>query len=265
MLLLLPLTLAAQTDVDLDSEWGARFSASIEKKFAKGLHVSAEEEVRMDDNFRSLNRLHTTIAIDYKALPWLKVGMGYALINAYNADSSRFKSPRHRLMVDATGSMIVGDWRFALKERLQATYRTGSYNNYQMSQPLLALKSRISAKYRGWRTWEPYVAFEIRTTLNAPKIDAHFDGTNYLTPEGNKKGEPGWFLEGFDGCYANRYRSSLGVEWKINYSNALKIYVLADFVTDKVVDANAEGTKLKSYTKEKGFVGTIGAEYVFSF
>ena len=36
-------------------------------------------------------------------------------------------------------------------------------------------------------------------------------------------------------------------------------------VSDKVVDANADGTKLKSYTKEKGFKGTLGAGYVFAF
>jgi hypothetical protein len=34
---------------------------------------------------------------------------------------------------------------------------------------------------------------------------------------------------------------------------------------DKQVDANAEGTKLKSYTKEIGFRGWIGAGYEFAF
>ena len=34
---------------------------------------------------------------------------------------------------------------------------------------------------------------------------------------------------------------------------------------DLVVEANAEGTKLKSYTKETGFVGWVGVGYEFGF
>ena len=55
------------------------------------------------------------------------------------------------------------------------------------------------------------------------------------------------------------------VEMQINKNNSLKAFVLADFVTDKVVDANAEGTKLKSYTRETGFVGSVGSEYIYEF
>ena len=263
--MLLPAKLNAQTDVDLDPDFGGRFSAGVEKKIFKNLSVSLDEEIRMYNSFNNLERLQTNFGISYKPISYLKVGLGYALINKYDSALMTFTTPRHRFMFDLTGSYKYGDWTFSIRERLQMTHRTGSFNEYQNPRNAFMLKSRVMVKYKGFGKFEPYASFEIRHYLNAPVIEANYDGTNYLTPEGNKKGEPGWFLEGFDGCYANRYRSSLGVEWKINYSNALKIYVLADFVTDKVVDANAEGTKLKSYTKEKGFVGTIGAEYVFSF
>jgi hypothetical protein len=47
--------------------------------------------------------------------------------------------------------------------------------------------------------------------------------------------------------------------------NTLNFYILCDYLMDKQVDANAEGTKLKSYTKETGFRGWIGAGYEFAF
>ncbi|MBR0073617.1 MAG: DUF2490 domain-containing protein [Bacteroidales bacterium] len=255
----------AQTDVSLDPEFGGRLSIGIDKKIKKGLHVTLEEEIRMKDNFGSLGRLQTTIGVKYKVLPYLRLGVGYIMINPYDSDSSQFSDIRHRFFFDATGTLRFGDWAFSLKERLQATHRTGYFNEYQNPATALTLKSRAMAKYKGFGKFEPYAYFEIRHFLNAPVIIANYDGTNYLTPEGNKKGEPGWFLEGFDGCYANRYRTALGVDVNINRQNTLGIFFLADYISDKKVDANAEGTKLKSYTKQTGFVGHIGLEYVFSF
>ncbi len=255
----------AQTNVNLAPEFGGRLTVGIDKKITKGLHITLDEEIRMADNFGSLDRLQTTLGVKYKVLPFLRLGLGYALINPFDADSSLFSSPRHRLMFDLTGMWRFGDWAFSLKERFQLTRRTGDFNEYQNPPNAMTLKSRLMLKYKGFPKVEPYAYFELRNFLNAPVIVANYDGTYYYTAAGSRKGEAGWFLDGFNGSYLNRYRASIGVDYNINRSNALKVYVLADFVTDKVVDANAEGTKLKSYTREKGFVGTIGAEYVYKF
>lgn len=264
--ILLPCVSAlAQTDVDLDTEFGGRLSLGLDKKIVKGLNLSLEEEVRMADNFGSLGRLQTTVGLKYKALPYLRLGVGYVLINPYDSESGSFSSLRHRFIADATGSLKVGDWTFSLKERFQATRRTGQFNVYQNPATALTLKSRLMAKYKGFVKVEPYAYFELRHYLNAPVIKASYNGTNYCTPQGAVKGEAGWFLDGFNGCYANRYRTSVGVDININKHHAVELYLLADYISDKKVDANAEGTKLKSYTAQKGWVMNIGAAYVFSF
>lgn len=255
----------AQTDVSLDPEFGGRLSIGIDKKIKKGLHVTLEEEIRMKDNFGSLGRLQTTIGVKYKVLPYLRLGVGYIMINPYDSDSSQFSDIRHRFFFDATGTLRFGDWAFSLKERFQLTHRTGDYNEYQNPANAMMLKSRLMVKYKGFLKTEPYAYFEMRHYLNAPVINASFDGTNYYTPTGSRKGDAGWFLDGFNGSYLNRFRASLGADYNINKQHTITFYLLADYISDKKVDANAEGTKLKSYTKEKGFVGTIGAEYVFSF
>ena len=267
LLAALPLAATAQTDVALSPDYGGRVSVGFDKKIVKGLHLSLEEEIRIDNNFTSFNRFHTTVALHYKVLPYLKVGVGYALINPYSSNNNAFKNARHRLMFDATGTLKFGLWQLSLKERFQITHRTGDFNIYQNPANLMALKSRLTLKYKGLQRWTPYAYVELRNTLNAPVINALYNSTYgvYMTYSGSITGEAGWFLDGFSGCYINRLRGSLGADYKINRHNTLNLYILLDYVSDKVVDANAEGTKLKSYTREHGFVGQIGAAYEYSF
>ena len=254
----------AQTDVALSPEFEARIAVGLDKKITKGFHIALNEEVRFDNNFRSFDRSETTLELSYKVNPYLKLGTGYVFIAPYSSTNSAFKNLRHRLYFDVRGLIKAGRWDFSLKERFQWTYRTGDFNEYQYPRNELMLKSRISVKYNT-KVASPYLYFELRNFLNAPVICANYDGTHYLTDDGSERGEPGWFLQGFRGCYINRYRTCLGVDIKVNKHNKLNFYFLGDFVDDKVVDANAEGTKLKSYTRERGFVGSIGAEYVYAF
>lgn len=249
---------------------GGRFSLTVDKKLAKGLHLRLEEELRMDNNFASFNRLHTTLGINYKVNPYLKLGLGYALINPYSSNNNSFKYPRHRFMADASGSLRLGDWRFSLKERLQATYHTGEMNLYQAPRTAWTLKSRLKLSYKGLRRIEPYAFLEIRHMLNAPVISATYNSATdtwgyYSGSTFYKKGEAGWFLEGFNGIYLNRLRGAIGLEYTIDRRNSIDICLMADRVSDKVVDANKEGTKLKSYTRETGLIGWLTAGYCYSF
>lgn len=258
-------SLKAQTDVDLDPEFGGRLSVSIDKKLARGLHISLEEEIRMDNNFGSFDRFHTTLGLSYKVNDYLKLGVGYAMINPYSSSDGAFKSSRHRLMLDATGGLRFGDWRLSLRERFQATYRSGDMNEYQNPRTALTLKSRLKLSYKGLRRLEPYAYVELRNTLNAPVISASYDGTNYLTSALSQYGEAGWFIDSWTGMYVNRVRGSVGFDYRLSKASRIDISLMADRIVDKVVDANAEGTKLKSYTRETGFVGWINIGYSYSF
>ena len=69
--LLHPMVCRAQVEMTLYPEYGARVSLSADKRLVKGLHVSLEEEVRFDDNFRGLNRLQTTLGIATLSWAWV--------------------------------------------------------------------------------------------------------------------------------------------------------------------------------------------------
>lgn len=259
-------TLSAQTEENLDPEFGLELYAGLEKKIIKGLHITLEEEMRLDNNFKSFDRLQTTLGISYKVHKNIKLGLSYRLINPYSSSSKAFKTSRHRLMFDITGTLHFGKWNLSLKEQFLWTYHTGSsYNVYQYPRNELALKSRLMIKYKGHHIAEPYAYVELRNVFNAPSITANYDGTSYLTEDGNATDLPGWFISSYSNAYINRVRGAIGVDVKINKHNSLKFQIFGDYIYDKVVDANSEGTKLKSYTIEKGFVGKLKIGYTFSF
>ena len=197
--------------------------------------------------------------------PNVKIGVGYSLINPYSTSDKAFDNARHRITFDIAGNLDFGKWNISLKERLQMTHRTGDFNIYQKTKNALALKSRLTAKYKYSERLDPFAYLEIRNTLNAPVISANFDGTAYLTDTGSKTGEPGWFLDGFCGNYVNRIRGAFGADYSFDRHNSLNICLLLDRISNKVVDANNEGTKLKSYTRETGILAHIAVAYVYAF
>lgn len=259
----------AQTDVEADPEMGGRLSFELDKKITKGLHLYAEEELRFDDNFASFNRFHTTLGATYKVLPYLKLGLGYNLINAYSASESKFNTPRHRAFFDVTGTYHFGNWQLSLRERVQMTHRTDSFNEWQNPENSWMLKSRIKLTYKGFRRLQPYGSVELRNTLNAPVISATYNEASgtwgyYNGSTFTEKGDEGWFLKGFNGVYLNRVRCTLGANYRIDRRNEVEVYLIADYSIDKEVDANSSGKKLKAYTRETGFTGWVCASYKYS-
>ena len=65
--------------------------------------------------------------------------------------------------------------------------------------------------------------------------------------------------------YINRLRLALGFEYRLDRRNYIDVSLMADRTLDYVVDANAEGTKLKAYTYEKGFIGWLSVNYRYAF
>ena len=260
-----PALLCAQTDVDLDPEFGGRLSVGIDKKLTRGLHLTLDEEIRFHENFSSLNRLQTSLGLRYKVNNYLRLGIGYTMINPYSSTNTQFKNTRHRVTLDATGSYTFGAWRLSLRERGQTTFRTGDFNRYQTPQPLIELKSRLKLNYKGFQRWQPYAYAELRHSLNAPVINAYYSNGSYLTENYDEEGNAGWFISGWNGTYLNRIRFSLGTTYRLSKASELDFYLLADRISEKSVDANAEGTKLKSNTREKGFVGWAGVSYTYKF
>lgn len=267
LLVFFPFAAYAQTEVDDENDFNTRISVGVDKKLAKGFHLTAKEEFRFDDNSTAIDQLRTDFGMSFKINSYLKAGASYTLINPYKSSQSTFNNPRHRFSADLTGSIKSGDWTFSLKERYQLTHRSGDFNTYQSAVNAMVLKSRLSAKYRGFGDFKPYGFAELRNTLNAPAIKATYNSSTgkYLTPTGSEEGNAGWFISGWDSAYINRYRLGLGCDFSFSGNHGLDVFLLLDYYTDKDVDANGAGTVLKSYTVQHGFIATLGLAYTFSF
>lgn len=260
----MPFSLKAQTVDSTAYDFGFRMSIGVNKIIMKGLHVTLNEKVWISEFGH--NRFQTTLGVNYKVHNNVKIGAGYAFISAYNANANAYNHFRHRFMVDVKGTLIWGDWNFSLKERLQLTHRSGNYNRYQNPANALMLKSCLTLKYMDFDYFEPYLSLELHYRLNAAAIEAEFDGEYYYTLDTHEReGEPGWFLKGFNKSYPSCARVALGGDIKINKRNTINLYLMEEFNLVRKIDANAEGTILKSYSYWLEFASWLGVGYEFYF
>ena len=270
--LLLPAAAFAQTTYDDGLSFGARATVEADAKLAKGLHLSAHEQFRYYGGSEDIMRFYTGIGLEYKVLPFLKVGAEYELINRCKYDETvkaNAWSIRHRGNFFLTGTLKTPDWQFGLKETLRLTHRPGDMNTLQSPRNALALKSKLSAKYLGWGKVVPFAGFELRNALN----DAAYSGTyNPSAKESKDKFTNEQFL-GYTHAYVNRYRVELGATVKFDKRHSLDFYLLGDHCKDKSIDTNREGSNswkenglvLKSIDWHVGNMITAGVGYKWEF
>ena len=246
LLALVPFGALAQTTYDEGTSFGARASVEADAKVANNLHILAHEEARYYSDSEDIMRFYTGIGLEYKVLPFLKVGAEYELINRYKYDEDLLAntwSIRHRGNFFLTGTWKTPWWQFGVKETLRLTHRPDDFNYLQAPRNALALKSKVSVKYRGWERVIPHAAFELRNTLN----DAAYSGTYNASAEKNKDKYTDEKFLGYTHAYVNRYRLQLGVTVKFNKHHELDFYLLGDHYRDKEIDTNREGSS--SYEK----------------
>lgn len=272
--LLLPTVAFAQTTYDEGLSFGARASVKADAKLAPGLHLTAHEETRYYSGAGDLLRFYSGVGLEYKVLPFLKLGAEYELINRMKPDDKEKDddyswSVRHRGNFSATGTFRAGNWQFGVKETFRMTYRPGDMNTYQAPRNAFVLKSKASVKYRGWQNVIPFAAFEVRNTLN----DAAYSGTYHASAKDAVDIYTNETFLGYTHAYVNRLRAQLGVTARFSKHHELEFYLLGDSYKDKSIDTNREGSEswksnglvLKSIDWYTGYMLTAGVSYKWSF
>ena len=227
-----------------------RPSVAVDMKVAKGLSLGLEEQARFDSE--GFDRLHSDLSLGWKICDFLKADAGYVFI-------LKPSDLRHRPYISLTGSLKSGPWHFSLKEKFQLTcIPREDLNLFQQPRCKAELKSRVKASYKA-RTvpLEPYAAFEARLLLNG------VDETSLAT-----EGASDLSAVLYTDSYFNRLRGMLGVEWQLSKSSVLDFYSMADYCSDKVIDASSMTNekhpgKLKDVTVETGWNIIIGVVYKF--
>ena len=232
-----------------------RVSADFDWKIKKGLHLDAGYELRAEDNCSAVDRNQLNLGIAYSPVSFLDLGLGYYYIWHY--DSEDVLKPRHRVYADAAVSHKYGSWKLSLRERLQMTHKAYDINVYQQTPSLLELKSRLKLAYKGRVHLEPYTYLELRNCLNGPSFTADYDEASgkYIN----------YSFTGYSDAYPNRFRGALGMEWKIDRHQDIDFRLMFDKCCDKVIDTNAEGTKLKSFSWDNSMNAIMAVGYKYSF
>ena len=250
----------APTEVKLADDVQARFRAILDIPLTKNLSLEWSEQVRMHNNVSDVDKILSTVGVGYKALPWLKVGASYSLVNVRDEEFDNTSQlnvvewkMRHLVNVDVTGSCKVGRVKLSLRERVRFNFRPDSVNTYEHADPAISLRSRFKAAYDIRQSrWEPYAYVELYTTLNARNAVPNYKDYSLAYKQ-----------------YMSRLRFSVGTEFKINNHHRLDIYYR--YHMDQSYDARYKGNNaklenqgnLKSWTNEKQNCHVIGLDYKF--
>lgn len=228
-------------------EFRMRVGVDLEKRLARGLALGLNEELRLEDNMRKVDRLNSQLSLSYKVNSYFRVKANYVLMAMYDtkrddlgAITDRDWSLRHRFALDLVASYRMGRWKFSFRERVQTTIRTDSIDSREKVSPAWCLRHRLQAQYVfPDKPIKPYGYVELRNTLNVQDVV----GKNYLS----------------------RVRVGLGVEYQINARSQFDFYYMFDYSKDYDVGFTRNKGLLKEFTTELGYYHTLGVQYNFKF
>ena len=227
-----------------DNDLQMRVGFDISKKIARGLEITWNEEFRMKNTLSTLDRIHSGIGLSYKVNSYFSVGTEYNFIvinhdGKKSTDYQKYWDFRHRVRLNLIASYDVGQWKFSLRERPQMTIRTDSINPLEKRKAEFVLRSRLKAQYKCRRLpLEPYVAFEVYNTLNAPKFVSN---------------------------YVEKLRSEIGLDYVLNRRSSMTFYYRFDYATTKDVNLKKSTGALKSIITEKSYNHILGVFYSYKF
>lgn len=182
--------------------------ASFVKYFNHGLKLTIEEEIRSIPSHRS----HTTIGIGYTPIPYLSLNANYVLKLYGNQgwdDPNKFL--RHRVNVDATGQLTLGNWKLSLRERIMLDARADEIDLREKNKVDYTLRSRLQASYSIPNQPLSIVAkMELFNTLNAK----------------------------YFGQYINELRPELGIQWKVDKKNTLNLAYRYNYIYNRDISIN---------------------------
>jgi len=167
-----------------------------------------------------LRRSHTSLGLNYKPIPYFQTGAAYTLILHADKIAANSNLPdeflRHRVTAHVTGMYDVEDWKFSLRERLDANIRTDSVNRHEKPQTALVLRHKLQAQYSiPGQPLKTYAYVELWNTLNQP--------VNYLNTyagvddDGNATAYAGKQF----GQYLSEVRTQIGLSWRIDKLNTI--------------------------------------------
>lgn len=211
VMLLMPCDMTAQSD-----DFGIWATVDVDKTFNDRWSAELEVEMRTMNNVGALDCWSWGANGTYKLTPWLKAVVGYEIFLDYYreheyhddgtpAKRANYTTPSHRVYTQLIGSVTLGRFNFALRERWQWTYR---------------VKKTVSSRYD--YDLDADDGEEVTFSSNGKnmlrsRLMVKYDlGRCPLTPYGS--------VELFNAWALDRTRYTLGVDWQITNHHTAGLY-----------------------------------------
>jgi len=169
-LILVLFCIACTSMVAQGSDVGIWSSIEVSKKIDNGLKLILEEEFRLRNELRTIDKFETSIGLEYGLGSSVKAGVSYSLINYFHPRDDEhehnFFELRHRYNIYGEGELSLGRFNFSLKERIQGTYRVLDSLSTAKTNPKYVLRSKAGVSYnvKGLPV-EPYAFIELFNAL----------------------------------------------------------------------------------------------------
>ena len=251
---------------------GLRAGASLQYSPVRHLQLDLSEEVRLRDNFTRFDASYTALEISYKALPYLRFGLGYEFQLLYkdgkkSTNYEFFWQMRHRALANVTGSYKYMRWNFSLREQYQATFRTDLDEEglLEKANPKMVLRSRFKVTYSFFsKPFKPYASVEMYNPLNHSSfVDDMFGSDLTVTRTGDAN--PGkTFRELMRPSWIDKMQYRLGVEWRLDAHSTLEFFYLFEHTFDKDVDVKKDGARVL-VSDDRYYNHALGVFYQYRF
>ncbi|MBR4994957.1 MAG: DUF2490 domain-containing protein [Alistipes sp.] len=226
-----------------DSDVQSRWRVALEIPLSEKIDITVSEQLRTKNNFQTLDKMLTSVALDFA--PWKHIGFEgeYVFVNTNEAGDWKIK---HRINLGVIGKLSVGRFDLSLRERVRMVVRSFPTDKYLQPDPFVTLRTRLKADYRNKSRWKPYAYAELYTTLNAP---AAVD--NRLVDAIKRDN------------YINRLRLCVGSTMKINAHNSMDFYYMTHFNRSYGAKYDAATGALDARTLKRVTAHVIGIDYKF--
>ena len=173
-------------------------------------------------------RSYTTVGLSYAPIDYLRIGADYTLKvygnkltttkNGVTTANPADEFLRHRASIYLTGQYSMDNWKFSLREKLDANIRTDSVNLHEKPQTELLLRHRLMAQYSfPGKPLKAYASVELWNTLNQP--------VKYLNTYAgkDKDGNATAYAGKQFGQYVSEVRAQAGLRWRLDKMNTLSL------------------------------------------
>lgn len=191
----------ATTAQEAFEDFGVWIAGEYETELFPDLDLAVEQEFRLEDNARTLGRMHTNIGLGYKLYGPLRLGANYRFIS--NRRGNGFFAYRHRATADLILRERYRRWRFTYRGRIQWDFKGYGYGDEMDMGPARKFRNKFQLQFQVDRRTAVYGDFNVRAVIFDP-------------------GEPS------DEWYINRFRYRAGLKYMTSEYGSVNLFFQHD-------------------------------------